>query len=221
MQIRQQNVRMKCIAYPLTSHFSFSKPLWMDWPIELSMSSTYRITCGENNSRRWLWNRPFTRFSTRKKNQKKSGARVTGHENLHSRWGSVWLSNSGVSNRKKSRDGWRQLTVQSKIVVESLKEGKRVPGVRRLFRQYLVHINCKQAPENLRMLYQQIREPSEGLKTPLIFDFCCVTRTSKHYTDYRLERGDKTSSCWNFIHAAIFRRNYVPQSLTRAFSAYC
>ena len=53
-------------TYPLISHFSRSKPLCMDCPIEDSMRSTYLITWGAKVSRIVLWNFPFFRLSKRK-----------------------------------------------------------------------------------------------------------------------------------------------------------
>ena len=53
-------------TYPLISHFSRSKPLCMDWPIEDSIRSTYLITWGAKVSRIVLWNFPFFRLSKSK-----------------------------------------------------------------------------------------------------------------------------------------------------------
>lgn len=49
--------------YPLLSHLSFSKPLWIDWAIDDSMRSTYRTTKGANIVWSWWWKRPFLRLS--------------------------------------------------------------------------------------------------------------------------------------------------------------
>ena len=55
------------IAYPLISQRSFSNPLCIDWPIELSMRSTYRITWGAKVWRKCSWNFPFFKLSSVRK----------------------------------------------------------------------------------------------------------------------------------------------------------
>ena len=54
------------VTHPLISHLSRSNPLWMAWPMVVSIRSTYLITWGANVSRICWWNFPFFKLSTRK-----------------------------------------------------------------------------------------------------------------------------------------------------------
>ncbi len=54
-------------TYPLISQRSFSKPLCIDWAIELSIRSTYRTTWGAKVSRKCWWNFPFLRLSKKRR----------------------------------------------------------------------------------------------------------------------------------------------------------
>ncbi len=58
----------------------------------------------------------------------------------------------------------RQLTVCTEVVIEQLEQRERVPRVWRLHRQHGVHVDSEQRPEHLRVLHQQVAEPSERLQ---------------------------------------------------------
>lgn len=46
-----------------------------------------------------------------------------------------------------------QLTISPQIIIQNLEQREAVPSIRRLFRQYPVHIHREQRPEDLSMLY--------------------------------------------------------------------
>lgn len=56
-----------------------------------------------------------------------------------------------------------KLTVNSEVVVEYLEEWERVPSVSGLLPKHLVHVYCKQRPEDLCVLNQKITKPGERL----------------------------------------------------------
>lgn len=56
-----------------------------------------------------------------------------------------------------------KLTVNSEVVVEDLEEWERVPSVSWLLAKHLIHVYCKQRPEDLCVLNQKITKPGERL----------------------------------------------------------
>lgn len=121
-------------TYPLISHFSLSKPLCMDWPIEFSMRSTYLMTCGAKVSRICWWNFPFLRLSAIKLAVERSLV--------------ITIS---------------FLTISPEVVIEDLEEREGVPGVRVLEPEDGVHVHSEEWPEELTVLHQQVTEPRKRL----------------------------------------------------------
>ena len=133
---RQLSSLLKSSTYPLISHLSLSKPLWMDWPMEFSIRSTYLMTCGAKVSRICWWNFPFLRLSA-----------------IQHPWNATITFIFVIV-----------VTISPEVVIEDLEEREGVPGVWVLEPEDGVHVHCEQGPEELAVLHQEVTEPRERLE---------------------------------------------------------